>query len=108
MLREDNSFLDGSIALYHGGPVNIPPWQLQALREWKGSEDANTMPPHVLLMISNGTTAKDGELLFSELGPLTQTIQNRLRQSEFEKTSLFPVCYKKPHLSPAYMLNIII
>ena len=44
-----------------------------------------------MLVICTGAEAKEDELLFGELGPIAQTIQNRFNQKEFEKTSLFPV-----------------
>ena len=45
----------------------------------------------MMLVICTGAETKDDELLFGELGPIAQTIQNRLNQMGFEKTSLFPV-----------------
>ena len=45
----------------------------------------------MMLVICTGAEAKDDEMLHGELGPIAQTIQNRLDQMEFEKTSLLPV-----------------
>lgn len=47
-----------------------------------------------MLVLCIGDKAKDGELLFAELGSIVQTMQRRLGQEEFEKTSLFPVSHK--------------
>lgn len=83
------------MGLYYGNHMGVSRYYVQALLEWQDNQAPDTISPHVMLIICNGTTAKDEELLFSELGPLAQAIQNRLGQPEFEKRSLFPVCYKK-------------
>lgn len=55
-------------------------------------------PPvvHITLLLCIGTEAKEGELLFAELGSITHTIQRRLSQEEFVETSLFPVLTISP------------
>lgn len=59
-----------------------------------------------MLVVCTGEEAKDGELLFGELGPIVRTIQNRLSQKKFEKTSLFPIYYKQSFLhSPSICAN---
>lgn len=70
----------------------FPDWGVKAERQWqKNYDDPGTICPHVMLIICTGAEAQDSELLFGELGPIVQAIQNRLSQKEFEKTSLFPV-----------------
>ncbi|KAJ9302658.1 hypothetical protein DTO271G3_32 [Paecilomyces variotii] len=93
-IKHDNSFLDGGEGLMLGLRKGryIPRWGCKAQREWQeDNEDPSTIRPHILLIICTGAEAKDNELLFGELGPTAQAIRNRLRQKEFEKTSLFPV-----------------
>ncbi|RWQ91989.1 hypothetical protein C8Q69DRAFT_448072 [Paecilomyces variotii] len=93
-IKHDNSFLDGGKGLLLGlrEGRDIPRWGCKAEREWQEDyEDPRTIRPHIMLIICTGAEAKDNELLFGELGPIAQAIRNRLRQKEFEKTSLFPV-----------------
>lgn len=80
------------MGLFYGLGRNVPFWYVETLRQWQDDwDDPKKISPHIMLVISSGTSVNDGELLFTELGPLTQAIQNRLRRKEFEKTSLFPV-----------------
>ena len=80
------------MGLFRGFHRGFPDWKTKAKREWQeDDDDPETIYPHMVLVICTGAETKDDELLFGELGPIAQTIQNRLNQMEFEKTSLFPV-----------------
>lgn len=62
------------------------------MREWQRDyDDAETICPHLMAILCIGSEAKEGELLFAELGAIAQGMQRRLDQEEFKKTSLFPV-----------------
>jgi hypothetical protein len=96
-IYEGNSFLDGGKELLYGRCRGVPRWDIRAEREWQEDRnDSETTSPHMMLVVcTEDDTTKADELLFSELGSITQVIRNRLDQKEFEKTSLFPVYYKK-------------
>ncbi|CAP79878.1 hypothetical protein PCH_Pc12g02510 [Penicillium rubens Wisconsin 54-1255] len=96
-IHEGNSFLDGGMGLLYGRCGGVPRWDIRAQREWQDDpNDSETTSPHMMLVVcTKDDTAKADELLFSELGSITQAIRNRLDQKDFEKTSLFPVYYKK-------------
>lgn len=82
------------MGLFYGLPHRnrLPDWDVPAICEWQNDcDDTETISPHIMLVTCTGAEAKDSELLFGELGPIVQAIRNRLKQKEFEKTSLFPV-----------------
>jgi hypothetical protein len=85
------------MGLLYGRCGGVPRWDIRAQREWQDDpNDSETTSPHMMLVVcTKDDTAKADELLFSELGSITQAIRNRLDQKDFEKTSLFPVYYKK-------------
>ncbi|KAL1863295.1 hypothetical protein Plec18170_000129 [Paecilomyces lecythidis] len=89
----DNSFLDNGERLMRGRRGgDFPQWDTHAEREWQEDYDnPETLRPHIMLIICTGAEVKENELLFGELGPIAQAIENRLQQKEFENTSLFPV-----------------
>ncbi|KAJ5197224.1 hypothetical protein N7449_007703 [Penicillium cf. viridicatum] len=92
-IRVGNSFLDGGKGLLYGRCGGVPHWDIRAEREWQDdSNDSETTSPHIMLVVCTEDDAtKADELLFGELGSITQAIRKRLDQKEFEKTSLFPV-----------------
>ncbi|KAJ5807067.1 hypothetical protein N7474_010659 [Penicillium riverlandense] len=92
-IKHDNPFFDsGRGLLIDFRRRGAPGYETSARREWQGEDnDIETICAHVMLVICSGAKAKDDELLFSELGPIAQVIQNRLSQKEFENTSFFPV-----------------
>lgn len=80
------------MGLFYGLRRGVPEWNTKAVCEWQDDcDDPETISPHIMLVICTGAEAKDGELIFGELAPIAQAIQNRLDQKEFVKTSLFPV-----------------
>ncbi|KAJ5814759.1 hypothetical protein N7474_006536 [Penicillium riverlandense] len=88
----ESSFIDGGEGLFSCWGMRHQEWSVETCNEWQDDcDDMDTIAPHILLVTCTGTTAKDGELLFGELGPIVQALRNRLDQKEFEKTSLFPV-----------------
>lgn len=101
VIRHDNSFLDNGEGPILGryGRV-IPEWDTNAFWEWQeDDDDPETLRSHTMLIICTGAEVKDNNtLLFGELGPIAQAIENRLQQKEFEKTSLFPVYFTPPPL----------
>ncbi|EPS34993.1 hypothetical protein PDE_09958 [Penicillium oxalicum 114-2] len=93
-IRDGNPFSDLPWGLLGGYSLTsqIPSWDVRADYEWQYDyRDPGTIYPHMMLVMKTGAVAIEGELLFCELGCITQVIQNRLQQNEFEKTSLFPV-----------------
>lgn len=82
------------MGLLYGRCRGVPRWEIRAEREWQ-DDDSETTSPHIMLVVCTQDDAKADELLFGELGSITQAIRNRLDQKEFEKTSLFPVYCKK-------------
>ncbi|OJJ51110.1 hypothetical protein ASPZODRAFT_21611 [Penicilliopsis zonata CBS 506.65] len=91
-IRDGNSFLNGPQGLLLGLRKKVPPWDTLCKREWQDdAEDPTTLRPHIMLIVCTGAETSNDELLYGELGPIAQTIQNRLNQTEFENTSLFPV-----------------
>ncbi|KAL1868565.1 hypothetical protein Plec18167_008156 [Paecilomyces lecythidis] len=92
-IKYDNSFLDNGERLMRGRRGgDFPQWDTHAEREWQEDYDnPETLRPHIMLIICTGAEVKENELLFGELGPIAQAIENRLQQKEFENTSLFPV-----------------
>jgi hypothetical protein len=85
------------MGLLYGRCGGVPRWDISAEREWKDDcNDSETTSPHIMLVVCTEYDAtKDDELLFGELGSITQVIRNRLDQKEFEETSLFPVYYNR-------------
>ncbi|CAG8131313.1 unnamed protein product [Penicillium nalgiovense] len=96
-IREGNSLLDGGMGLLYGRCGGVPRWDIRTEREWQeDSNDPETTSPHIMLVAcTTDDTTKADELLFSELGSITQAIRKRLDQKEFEKTSLFPICHQR-------------
>ncbi|KAJ5545432.1 hypothetical protein N7461_007736 [Penicillium sp. DV-2018c] len=92
-IQADSSFLDNGMGLLYGRCDGVPRWDVQTEREWQDDpNDSETTSPHIMLVVCTRDDApKADELLFGELGSITQAIRNRLDQKEFEKTSLFPV-----------------
>lgn len=75
-----------------GGRRGLSTWSTETYREWRADRnDPTTTRPHMMLVLCTGTKAREGELLFAELGCIAQTMQRRLDQEEFKNTSLFPV-----------------
>lgn len=91
--RDGNTFLNGPRGLIMGiNRPGLPYWKAKGVREWRENEhDPATARPHIMLLLCTGTEAKEGELIFAELGSIAQTMQRRLAQKEFVETSLFPV-----------------
>ncbi|OJJ45115.1 hypothetical protein ASPZODRAFT_18025 [Penicilliopsis zonata CBS 506.65] len=76
--------------------TSMPDWEYLKLVQYysKDLEIVKTIP-HVQLFMANEFVVQDNNiesaLLPGEIGPVAQAIQARLRQTEFQKTSLFPV-----------------
>jgi hypothetical protein len=98
-IREGNDFWNGSDDLIMGSSRRgLPYWLTRGVREWQRDyDDPETICPHIMVVMCSGAEAKDGELLFSELGSIAQMMQRRLDQEEFKKTSLFPVAFPQDH-----------
>ncbi|KAJ5602132.1 hypothetical protein N7510_011666 [Penicillium lagena] len=79
--------------LYHGFQIGI--LRLCASGR-EDEEDPATTYPHLMLVMCSVAEATDDELLFGEVGPIMQAIQNRISLTEIEKTSLFRI-WHLPH-----------
>lgn len=81
------------MSLFHGNYDGLSEWRVQETREWKDDFSSSQIPAaHIMLAICSGVIAQEDQLLFSELGPMVQAMENRLGQKDFEHASFFPVC----------------
>jgi hypothetical protein len=74
-------------------PAALPRWDTVSTCQWL-DENLKATHPHIKLVTLTGAEAKENELLHSELGSITNVIQCRLNQPEFENASIFPVCLR--------------